>query len=87
MMFQMPEAMEGNMNLYISTTELLTRYRISKVTLINMKKRAHDPFPQPIIKAHGRSNSRYGVKAVALWEERNGFLNSLDIQPLISNLS
>ncbi|WP_353173106.1 hypothetical protein [Acinetobacter rudis] len=75
------------MSIYISTSELLKRYGISKGTLINMRKRNTDPFPQPMIKAHGRSNSRYGIKAVASWEERNGFLESLDIQPLISNLS
>lgn len=75
------------MKLYISTSELLRRYNITKGTLINMRKRRKDPFPEPMIKAHGRSNSRYGIKAVALWEERNGFLESLEIEPLISKRS
>ena len=78
---------EHMMSLYISTTEILKRYCISKGTLINMRKRQNDPFPKPMIKAHGRSFSRYGLKAVASWEETNGFLESLDIEPLISNLS
>lgn len=73
------------MGLYISTPELLERYSISKGTLINWRSRKD--FPQPLIKAHGKSSSRYGIKAVALWEERNGLLELLDIQPLMSNRS
>lgn len=73
------------MGLYISTLELLERYNISKGTLINWRNRKD--FPEPVIKAHGKSSSRYGIKAVASWEERNGLLESLDIQPLISKRS
>lgn len=73
------------MGLYISTPDLLKRYGISKGTLINWRNK--QDFPEPVIKAHGRSSSRYGIKAVASWEERNGLLESLDIQPLISNRS
>ncbi|WP_336950815.1 hypothetical protein [Acinetobacter sp. AS167] len=71
--------------LYISTPELLKRYDISKGTLKNW--RDHQDFPAPLIKAHGKSSSRYGIKAVASWEESNGLLESLDIEPLISNRS
>ncbi|MFH7804069.1 MULTISPECIES: helix-turn-helix transcriptional regulator [unclassified Acinetobacter] len=73
------------MGLYISTPDLLKRYGISKGTLINWRNK--QDFPEPVIKAHGRSSSRYGIKAVASWEERNGLLESLDIQPLMSNRS
>ena len=73
------------MSAYISTSELLIRYGISKGTLINW--RSKQDFPEPIIKAHGRSNSRYGVKAVDAWERRKGLLDSLNIEPLMSNLS
>lgn len=73
------------MGLYISTPELLERYSISKGTLINWRSRRD--FPEPVIKAHGKSSSRYGIKAVASWEEKNGLLESLDIQPLISKRS
>lgn len=69
------------MNLYINTAQLLERYGITKCTLINWRNKKD--FPQPIVKAHGKSNSRYGVKAVATWEEKNGILESLDIEPLI----
>jgi predicted DNA-binding transcriptional regulator AlpA len=73
------------MGLYISTPELLDRYGISKGTLINWRN--NQDFPKPIIKAHGRSTSRYGIKAVDAWERNKGLLDSLEIQPLISNLS
>lgn len=73
------------MSLYIETPDLLKRYGISKGTLINW--RSKQDFPKPVIKAHGRSNSRYGVKAVDAWERNKGLLESLEIQPLISNLS
>mgnify|MGYP003479601368 CR=1 FL=1 len=73
------------MGLYISTPELLERYSISKGTLINWRSKRD--FPQPLIKAHGKSSSRYGIKAVASWEERNGLLESLDIAPLKSKRS
>lgn len=73
------------MILYISTPELLKRYGITKGTLINWRRKKD--FPQPIIKAHGHSSSRYGVKAVADWEISSGLLESLDIAPLISNRS
>ncbi|ENV16490.1 hypothetical protein ACNPQK_08270 [Acinetobacter guillouiae] len=71
--------------LYIYTPELLERYDISKGTLKNWRENRN--FPAPLIKAHGKSSSRYGIKAVASWEESNGLLESLDIQPLISNRS
>ena len=73
------------MGKYISTPDLLKRYDISKGTLINWRSRKD--FPEPLIKAHGRSSSRYGIKAVDDWERKNGLLDSLDIQPLISNRS
>ena len=41
-------------------------------------------FPEPVIKAHGRSSSRYGIKAVDTWERNRGLLESLEIQPLIT---
>ena len=69
------------MELYISTPELLKRYGISKGTL--MSWRNNKSFPEPVIKAHGRSTSRYGRKAVDGWERSQGLLVSLDIQPLI----
>lgn len=71
------------MSLYINTGEILARYGISKCTLINWRNKKG--FPQPIVKAHGKSNSRYGVKAVATWEEKNGMLEALDLSPLVSN--
>ncbi|ENV33159.1 hypothetical protein [Acinetobacter gerneri] len=67
--------------LYICTSELLKRYGITKCTLINWRN--NRDFPQPIVKAHGRSNSRYGVKAVATWEENNGMFDALSIDPLL----
>ena len=73
------------MGIYISTSELLDRYGISKGTLINW--RSKQEFPEPVIKAHGRSNSRYGIKAVDAWERRKGLLDALNIEPLMSNLS
>jgi predicted DNA-binding transcriptional regulator AlpA len=73
------------MEIYISTSELLDRYGISKGTLINW--RSKQEFPEPVIKAHGRSNSRYGIKAVDAWERRKGLLDALNIEPLMSNLS
>lgn len=73
------------MGLYISTPELLERYGISKGTLINW--RSSREFPEPVIKAHGRSHSRYGIKAVDAWERNKGLLESLEIQPLISKRS
>lgn len=69
------------MSLYICTPELLKRYGITKCTLINWRNKRE--FPQPIVKAHGKSSSRYGVKAVAVWEEKNGMLDSLEIEPLL----
>ncbi|ESK45125.1 hypothetical protein P254_00736 [Acinetobacter oleivorans CIP 110421] len=75
------------MAIYISTPEILQRYRISKGTLKNMRERGSDPFPEPIIRGHGRATNLYGVKAVASWESRNGYLEALEIEPLISNLS
>lgn len=73
------------MGLYISTPDLLKRYGITKGTLINWRDK-HD-FPEPLIKAHGRSCSRYGIKAVDAWERSKGLLESLEIQPLISKRS
>jgi len=73
------------MEIYISTSELLDRYGISKGTLINW--RSKQEFPEPVIKAHGHSNSRYGIKAVDAWERRKGLLDALNIEPLMSNLS
>ena len=73
------------MGLFISTPELLERYNITKGTLINW--RSTRSFPEPLIKAHGKSCSRYGIKAVATWQKTNGLLESLDIEPLISNRS
>ncbi len=84
------KAKKGGLNLmaiYISTPEILQRYKISKGTLKNMRERGSDPFPEPIIRGHGRATNLYGVKAVASWESRNGYLESLEIEPLISNLS
>lgn len=75
------------MAIYISTPEILKRYKISKGTLKNMRERGSDPFPDPIFKGHGRATNLYGVKAVASWEIRNGYLEALEIEPLISNLS
>lgn len=72
------------MGLFISTPELLERYNITKGTLNWRSRRS---FPEPLIKAHSKSFSRYGIKAVATWEATNGLLESLDIEPLISNLS
>jgi len=54
------------MGLYISTPELLERYGVTKGTLINWRN--NRDFPEPVIKAHGRSSSRYGIKAVDAWE-------------------
>lgn len=34
---------------------------------------------EPVIKAHGRSSSRYGIKAVDTWERNSGLLESLEI--------
>lgn len=52
-----------------------------------MRERGSDPFPEPIFRGHGRATNLYGVKAVASWEIRNGYLEALEIEPLISNLS
>lgn len=73
------------MALYISTPDLLKRYGITKGTLINWRHK--QDFPEPLIKAHGRSSSRYGIKAVDAWERSKGLLESLEIQPLISKRS
>lgn len=73
------------MGLYISTPELLKRYGVTKGTLINWRN--NKDFPQPVIKAHGRSSSRYGIKAVDAWERSKGLLDSLEIQPLLSKRS
>ncbi|MEK5771176.1 hypothetical protein VXE29_11150 [Acinetobacter variabilis] len=73
------------MTLYITTSELLKRYGITKGTLISWRKRKN--FPKPVIKAHGRSSSRYGIKAVDAWERNSGLLESLEIQPLITTHS
>lgn len=70
------------MTLYISTSKLLKRYGITKGTLISWRNKKN--FPEPVIKAHGRSNSRYGIKAVDAWERNSGLLESLEIQPLIT---
>lgn len=73
------------MSKYISTPDLLERYDISKSTLIYWRNNKN--FPKPLIKAHGRTNSRYGIKAVDAWERKSGLLDALDIEPLISNRS
>ena len=73
------------MTLYISTPELLKRYGVTKGTLINWRNKKD--FPEPVIKAHGRSSSRYGIKAVDAWERSKGLLDSLEIQPLLSKRS
>ncbi|MFV5467639.1 hypothetical protein [Acinetobacter towneri] len=70
------------MTLYISKHELLKRYRIAKDTLISWRNKKN--FPEPVIKAHGRSSSRYGIKAVDSWERNSGLLESLEIEPLIT---
>lgn len=70
------------MPLYITTLELLKRYGITKSTLISWRNKKG--FPEPVIKAHGRSSSRYGIKAVDTWERNSGLLESLEIQPLIT---
>lgn len=75
------------MTIYISTAEILARYQITKGTLINMRNRRKDPFPEPMFRGHGRATNLYGIKAVAEWESRNGFLESLGIDPLESNRS
>ena len=69
------------MILYISTPELL------KLRGKDFDRRNKKDFPEPVIKAHGRSSSRYGIKAVDAWERDNGLLESLEIQPLISKRS
>lgn len=69
------------MPLYITTPELLKRYGITKSTLISWRNKKG--FPEPLIKAHGRSNSRYGIKAVDAWERQVGILEALEIDPLI----
>ncbi|WP_313042223.1 hypothetical protein [Acinetobacter sp.] len=73
------------MILYISTSELLKRYGVTKGTLISWRNKKG--FPEPLIKAHGRSSSRYGIKAVDAWERASGLLDSLEIQPLITQHS
>lgn len=73
------------MAIFITTPELLERYQICEGTLINWRN--NKAFPQPVIKAHGRTHSRYGIKAVASWEKSSGLLDSLDIEPLLSNRS
>ncbi|MCG2572282.1 hypothetical protein LVY74_01755 [Acinetobacter sp. ME22] len=70
------------MAIYISTSEILERYQITKGTLINMRNRNRDPFPEPMFRGHGRATNLYGIKAVADWESRNGFIDSLGIEPL-----
>ena len=74
------------MAIYISTPEILQRYKISKGTL-KICGKGFRPFPEPIVRGHGRATNLYGVKAVASWESRNGYLEALEIEPLISNLS
>lgn len=70
------------MTLYITTSELLKRYEISIATLINWRNKKN--FPEPMIKGHGRSTSRYGIKAVDTWERNSGLLDSLELPPLIT---
>lgn len=73
------------MTLYILTSELLKRYGITKGALISWRNKKN--FPEPVIKAHGRSSSRYGIKAVDTWERNSELLDSLEIRPLITSHS
>lgn len=75
-----------NGNLYLDTRDF-TKVQNFERYFKNMRERGSDPFPEPIIRGHGRATNLYGVKAVASWESRNGYLEALEIEPLISNLS
>lgn len=68
------------MTLDISKPELLKRYGITNFDQLTKKKN----FTELVIEAHGRSSSRYGIKAVDSWERNSGLLESLEIEPLIT---
>lgn len=74
-----------NHAIYITTSELLERYSITKVTLCRWKR--EENFPKPAVARRGRGQCQYFRKQVEIWENSNERLKDSGLPPLLPNAS